>query len=283
MNQPDVSIVLGSLNRKRLLKQTIKSIRENGFKGSMEIIVVDGGSTDGTCDWLSMQKDIFTIIQPNYMVDGSSKRAHSWGEFINIGFKRSSASWILMISDDLLLCENSIQLGLDELMKRKENGEKIGGGAFYWREYPIDRDYHVKLLPNKFVLINHGFFYKEALEDIGYANETDFNFYGADSDLSMRLNLSGWKTVDIESSYAEHLKHRIGWRRKISKNNKPTQADKDLALFYDKYKHLIYKEKEIIKKWKSPKKEGAKFWKIAPYTCMEGLFHSWLRSKRILF
>ena len=40
---------MGSKNRKNLLKATINSIRTNGFNGNIEIIVVDGGSTDGTC------------------------------------------------------------------------------------------------------------------------------------------------------------------------------------------------------------------------------------------
>ena len=55
---------MGSKNRKNLLKATINSIRTNGFNGNIEIIVVDGGSTDGTCDWLAKQTDVFTIVHP---------------------------------------------------------------------------------------------------------------------------------------------------------------------------------------------------------------------------
>ena len=62
----DLSVVMGSKNRKNLLKATINSIRTNGFNGNIEIIVVDGGSNDGTCDWLAKQTDVFTIVQPNY-------------------------------------------------------------------------------------------------------------------------------------------------------------------------------------------------------------------------
>lgn len=38
----DISVVLGSKNRKNLLKATINSIRKNGFHGNLEIIVIDG-------------------------------------------------------------------------------------------------------------------------------------------------------------------------------------------------------------------------------------------------
>ena len=102
----DLSIVLGSKNRKGLIKATIDSIRNNGFDGTLEIIVVDGGSTDGTCDWLAKHTDVFTIVQPNYSIvaeDGVKKRAHSWGEFMNIGFKYAHSDYICMVSDDLIL------------------------------------------------------------------------------------------------------------------------------------------------------------------------------------
>ena len=81
MTQPDLSIVLGSLNRRRLLSHAINSVRANGFTGSIEIIVVDGGSRDGTCEWLAKQADILTIIQPNRKIslpDGRRRRLHSW-------------------------------------------------------------------------------------------------------------------------------------------------------------------------------------------------------------
>lgn len=67
MNKPVVNVVLGSYNRKRFLKLTIDSIRKEleSCDFSHEIIVVDGGSTDGAIGWLSKQKDIVSIIQHN--------------------------------------------------------------------------------------------------------------------------------------------------------------------------------------------------------------------------
>lgn len=62
-----VSFVIGTYNRYHFLLATINSIKKeinlNGL--SSEIIVVDGGSTDGTIKWLTSQKDIISIIQHN--------------------------------------------------------------------------------------------------------------------------------------------------------------------------------------------------------------------------
>ena len=77
---PVISIVLGSYNRLQVLKQAIKSIRNNGIAVPYEIIVIDGGSTDGSMAWLIKQKDIITIVQHNHgKWKGTQIKRRSWG------------------------------------------------------------------------------------------------------------------------------------------------------------------------------------------------------------
>lgn len=227
-----ISVVMGSKNRKNLIKATIESIRDNGFDGKVEIIVVDGGSTDGTCDWLAKQKDIFTIVQPNYSIidsDGIKKKAHSWGEFMNIGFKYAKSDYICMVSDDLILAKGCLQKGYDEMRGRIERGEKIGGGAFFFREYPRMNFYRTGILPGDYIIINHGFYYRPALEEIGWLDEINYNFYYADADVSMRLNEAGWKTIDLTACFASHLSHLPATKEK------PAWLIKDTQTFENKY------------------------------------------------
>jgi glycosyltransferase involved in cell wall biosynthesis len=212
-----ISVVLGSKNRKNLLKATINSIRNNGFSGKMEIIVIDGGSTDGTCNWLAKQKDIFTVIQPNYKIvdnEGIPVLAHSWGEFMNIGFRYASAKYIVMVSDDLIIGKGCLQKGYDEMERRIASGEKIGSAAFFFREFPRHNYYRVGLLPGGTIALNHGFYYKQALEEVGYLDEKNYNFYAADGDVIMRLNQAGWHSIFLENCYAEHLCHKPTFKNK---------------------------------------------------------------------
>lgn len=267
-NCPDISVVLGSKNRKNLLKATIKSIRENGFSGNLEIIVIDGGSTDGSCDWLAKQTDIFTIVQPNYKMvddDGISVLAHSWGKFMNIAFKYASAPWIVMVSDDLILAKGALQKGYDALTQRISAGEKIGGGAFYFREYPRHSYYRVGLLTDDIITINHGFYYKLALENVDYIDEVTYNFYCADGDLVMRLNQSGWKTIALEDCFADHLVHKPT----LGKVKFSAATLRDIEKYNQKY--YINKDAGVLKIERLVPNNLFVFWKVAFLNCIMGM------------
>ena len=112
MIAPTISVVLGSYNRRPFLEAAIASIRDNGFTLPYEMIVVDGGSTDGSMDWLFRQKDVITIIQHNRgTFRGKPIPRRSWGYFMNLGFKCAQGKYILMMSDDSLLVPGSAMNG----------------------------------------------------------------------------------------------------------------------------------------------------------------------------
>ena len=272
----DISVVLGSKNRKNLIKATIDSIRNNGFNGNIEIIVIDGGSTDGTCDWLAKQKDVFTIVQPNYSVlneNGIKVKSHSWGEFMNIAFKATHSEYICMVSDDLILAYGCLQKGYDEIKSRIENGEKIGGGAFYFREYPRHDYYRVITIPNDYININHGFYYKPALEAVNWIDEKSYNFYYGDTDLAMRLNLAGWKIVDLKECFALHLVHLPQKKSKI-----PAWFYADEKAFKNKYPQES--QSHMIRSEKTPEIHSKAFWRYALKNVVCGYLLKYWDKKR---
>jgi GT2 family glycosyltransferase len=170
------------------------------------IIVVDGGSTDGSIEWLCAQSDVVSIIQHNrYERNGEKRRRMSWGRFMNIGFRAASAPWIGMISDDCFLLPGSTRAALTRVHEAQAAGLKIGGCAFYFRNWPQEESYYVQRTLGGNLMVNHGLYAREALEAVGYANEDDYAFYKADSDLSLKLWKAGFAITDSKASICEHF------------------------------------------------------------------------------
>jgi len=207
MNIPLVSVVLGSYNRHAFLKATLESVRANAQDFPYEIIVVDGGSTDGSLRYLTKQKDVITIIQHNRGVfRGKPIKRRSWGYFINLGFKSAQGKYILMISDDCLLVPEAVKNGVELFEKYLAKGRKVGAMAFYWRDWPESQQYWVGTIYEK-VFVNHGLFLREALEEVNWIDEETYQFYHADGDLCLRLWQKGYEVMDSPDSFVEHYSH----------------------------------------------------------------------------
>jgi glycosyltransferase involved in cell wall biosynthesis len=232
-----VSVVLGSYNRKRFLKATIQSIRSNGISVPYEIIVVDGGSTDGSLSWLNKQKDVITIVQHNR---GSSRgqpiHRRSWGYFINLGFKCAQGEFIVMISDDSLLVRGSVMNALDHYHQLSSQGSKVGAVAFYWREWPQEEQYKVGLTLGDRMFVNHGMFARKVLEEIGWVEEDLYRFYHADGDLCLRLWQLEYEVVACPGAFVEHFRHA---NSKVRKENLQDQ-ESDWSTYLRKWKGVFY-------------------------------------------
>ena len=200
-----VSVVIGTYNRLEFLKATIDTVRNELEDVSHELLVVDGGSTDGTIDWLVGQKDIILIIQHNRgeWRDKPIER-QSWGYFMNLGFRAASAKYICMLSDDCLVIPGAIKNGVKLFDKELKAGKKIGAVAFYWRNWPEQEKYRVGMAWGDKMFVNHGLYLRDALQKIYFADADNYHFYHADGDICLRMDEAGYSCVDSPDSYIEH-------------------------------------------------------------------------------
>ncbi len=236
-----LSVVLGTYNRKSVLKLTVWSIRNElaGFSDGYELIVVDGGSTDGSLRWLIKQKDIITIVQHNRGTwKGRNIARRPWGYFMNLGFKCAQGKYICMLSDDCLVVPGAIRNGYRVFEDGTKAGEKIGAVAFYWRDWPIEKEYRVGTTLGGKMFVNHGLFLKEALEDVDYIDQDLFFFYHADGDLALKMWQSGWKVIDSQDSFIEHCVHV----NTTIRNQNSEKVKEDWNNYIKKWKGTFYKE-----------------------------------------
>lgn len=200
-----LSVVTGTLDRLPLLQAAIDSVRRQKLDAEVEIIVIDGGSSDGTLAWLAGQKDIITIVQHNRGEwQGRPLPRRSWGFFMNLAFRAANSEIICMISDDCLMLPGALQAGLDRLASLEEEGQKVGGLAFPFRNWPDDQRFFVQKTLGGRMMVNHGFLLRAALADVGWIDADGYRFYKADSDLCLKMWEKGWVIADVPGAHVEH-------------------------------------------------------------------------------
>ncbi len=220
--RPDISVVLGTFNRLSYLRLTLECLRDELRNISSEIIVIDGGSSDGTLKWLMEQKDIISIIQHNRgRWQGKEIERRSWGYFMNLGFKCAQGKYVVMISDDCLIVPGSIVNGIEYFDRCREQGTNVGALAFWWRNWPNDDRYFIVKTFGK-IIVNHGMFLRKALEDVKFIDENNYRFYHADSDLALKIWQKGYVILPSNGSYIEH--HMLA-NEKVRKSNEVTSIE----------------------------------------------------------
>lgn len=230
-----ISVVLGTLNRLSYLQATVESIRNSAVSLPLEIIVVDGGSKDGTLDWLTRQSDLITIVQHNIaFVDGKKIRKKSWGYFMNLGFKVAQGELICMISDDSVLHPGALENGLQTYLEALKSGVNVGAVAFRWRSYPEESQYRVGYTLGGKMFVNHGYYVREALSSVGWIEEEALKFYFADGDVCLKLANTGYEVICGEESYVEHFEIP----KQSSPNVSTDLVNSEWKAYQDRWRHL---------------------------------------------
>jgi glycosyltransferase involved in cell wall biosynthesis len=172
-----ISIVTGTLNRLDYLKKVIENTVDSN--DLLELVLVDGGSTDGTIEYLiSLNHDRIKLIE-------YGERSYYWN-YMNLGIKNSSHEWICQWNDDVIL-ENT----WDEVIEKLE--DSIDFYLFSWKE--LEGGYVIYDTENEFVL-NYGIYNKKIFKEIGMYNNS-YKYYFCDGDMSFRCKSFGYKSKKL--------------------------------------------------------------------------------------
>ena len=107
-----ISVIIPALNERDNLPATVASIRDCGER--CEILIVDGGSADGTVEWAAEQSGITVVVS-----------ARGRGAQLNAGAKAATGDILLFLHADSLLPDGALSLAARQL-----DDPGISGGAF---------------------------------------------------------------------------------------------------------------------------------------------------------
>lgn len=180
---PRVSIVIATFRRRERLRRCIESLRA-AVRASHEIVVVDGGSDDGTIEWLERQRDVRLHVETQR---GGCCRAY------NLGFRLARGEYVMWLNDDAYPLPGAVENAV-ALLERNDMAD-VGMAAFYhthrqpWNElhgltqgklrYGI---LHVRGTP----YANFGLLRRTLLERVGFLDD-GYRFCGWDPDLSLKV------------------------------------------------------------------------------------------------
>tara|TARA_R110000823_G_scaffold267745_1_gene387742 strand:+ start:1805 stop:2560 length:756 start_codon:yes stop_codon:yes gene_type:complete len=201
-----ISIVTGTLNRREYLKDLLRDTVESDER--LELVLVDGGSTDGTIETLE------DINHPRVKLVKHGERS-SYPHYMNLGIHNSSYELVCQWNDDVLLANSwdDVFNTIDEhdayLFNWKE-GSSYDTEDESWLKCNHIRDNGWNLhncadysYPNPVrgeIVMNYGIYKKNVFRKHGLYND-EYNYYCADGEMSMRAYYGGAKfktCIDIK-------------------------------------------------------------------------------------
>lgn len=187
--RPDVTLVSGTYNRLPILQDMIASARREVLSTlKMEVLLVDGGSTDGTLEWAATQPDVRVIRQT---------KLHGAILAFNDGFYAAHGRYVVIANDDVVFQPGSIAAAFAIL----EDTPDIGAVAFEEKRQDHDwrvSTYHAARNPDEFLIMPQVCMVPVELGDAAqWWKLSGALTYGGDFALGVRLAEMGYRVVKV--------------------------------------------------------------------------------------
>lgn len=227
-----ISIIVPSYNQGRYLEETFQSIIRQQYD-NVEVIVMDGGSTDGSVDIIKKYE--------KYIAYWQSQKDNGQSAAINEGFNRATGEFVTWLNSDDVLLKGALH-AVDKTIKANPTINWFLGNLLWMDKYghiirsgKVEND---RWWWNRHYLLSNGgptaFMRKTTLQSIGWLRE-DFH-YMMDTELWCRFIANGYPFVRIRQ-YCWGL--RLHEEAKMSGHN-----FKDSALANKNHPSWIQKQKE---------------------------------------
>jgi glycosyltransferase involved in cell wall biosynthesis len=204
---PLISIVIPSFNQGKYIEQTIHSILGQQYP-NLEIIVIDGGSTDETPNILEKYKDVFSY----WVSEPDNGQAHA----INKGFRQAKGSILAWLNTDDVYLPCTL-LRVSQIFENKQEPTLVYGGCLYFIENQrkalncLAPEFNAEKLTYEDYIVQPSTFWSRSLwEKVGELNES--YHYALDWDWFLRATkiCNFIPFQDCLSVYRGHREHKSG-------------------------------------------------------------------------
>lgn len=186
--QERINVCILTHNRRETLYNQIRLLIEMGFQEE-EIIIIDNGSSDGTCEML-------TQCYPKVNLIGlrNNEGTYAW----NYGFVRSSKEIILVLDDDAIPAEDSAE----EALQLFDTLPDVGIVACWVSNYQDGNIWDTPYQPpeifnttDHFIFIGCAYFVRRSLVCDGKVFDPNITIADHEYPLAIRCFQDGWRIV----------------------------------------------------------------------------------------
>jgi len=193
-NRPDLSIIFGTYNRLNALRDTLEFARRSAYPLSVEFIIADGGSTDGSIEFLRNEPDVILIEQGGLF--GACQA-------MNECAKLARADFVCNLNDDALCMDDCLSKACEYL----RNHPDVGQVALAFRDVDkVNRDkrYRTGMILDRYYA-NFGIIRKWLGDYVGWFGQ-GYLTYQCDQELSFQVWNQGYEVVFLGGCRVNHLR-----------------------------------------------------------------------------
>lgn len=211
-----VSVIIPNWNGKELLKVCLKSLANQSFK-DFEVIIVDNGSIDGSCEYVEKYYPKFRLIKLN--------KNYGFAKAVNTGIKSTRSKYLFLLNNDTEVDKDCIMYLVEVADKQKEegfiapkvlnfykrniidssgDGVDVAGHSYNLGMGERDSEKFNKEKESFLVTAGAGLFKRKIFESIGFFDE-DYFTYMEDVDLCLRAQLAGFKGWYTPKALVYHI------------------------------------------------------------------------------
>jgi GT2 family glycosyltransferase len=204
-----LAFVILTKNSGRTLEKCLDAVAKLKDEFEPEVIVVDAGSTDNTLNIVEKYREELNI---KVLYDGG----RGLGYARDIGWRASSADYIVMLDSDVIVNRNFLRKAVELL----QQDERLGAISAKLKPTSLDKGWVGKFQEKNLAIHLHHLdtpypaeavalhtactvFRRKALEEVG-GFDAYFNLAKEDSDVSYRIRKAGYK-LSYLNIYALHL------------------------------------------------------------------------------
>lgn len=245
-NDPLISVVVTTYNRRELLKETIDSILNQTYK-NIEVIIIDNFSEDGTREYIEELNDsrITYFRNANNGIIAVNR---------NFGIQKAKGTFIAFCDDDDIWLPRKLELQLDFIQKNKLGltfgfAEILGSidtpSLLYPPKESLAIEDFASLLPGNRITCSTVLVKKECFDQVGCFDENPLFRAIEDFDLWLRIS----RHYKIKCTPEVVCKYRVH-SNNVSGNNAAKEKEKLLQII-EKVEKNKWADEILLRKVKS--------------------------------